>query len=148
MGGQREGDRLGAEGAAQAARGTLAGMESRKTSGNAPAPSGRSKMRPFIVAWGVAVVALWPAIPRMFAAFLLAFLLVNALWQHAELKRACAMAFALTGLLAIVGEVALGTADYVSVPVLWLVDALGAVIGVLVAYTALPPIDRAINRLG
>ena len=38
--------------------------------------------------------------------------------------------------------------DYVSVPVLWLVDALGAVIGVLVAYTALPPIDRAINRLG
>lgn len=156
MGGQREGDRLGAEGAAQAARGTLAGMESRKTSGNAPAPSGRSKMRPLIVArrwavavaWGVAVVALWPAIPRMFAAFLLAFLLVNALWQHAELKRACAMAFALTGLLAIVGEVALGTADYVSVPVLWLVDALGAVIGVLVAYTALPPIDRAINRLG
>ena len=91
MGEQREGDRLGAEGAAQAARGTLAGMESRKTSGNAPAPSGRSKMRPFIVAgrwavavaWGVAVVALWPAIPRMFAAFLLAFLLVNALWQHA-----------------------------------------------------------------
>ena len=141
--------------AAQAARGTLAGMESRKTSGNA-APSGRSKMRPLIVAgrwavavaWGVAVVALWPAIPRMFAAFLLAFLLVNALWQHAELKRACAMAFAFTGLLAIVGEVALGTADYVSVPVLWLVDALGAVIGVLVAYTALPPIDRAINRLG
>ena len=49
---------------------------------------------------------------------------------------------------AIAGEVALGTADYVSVPVLWLVDALGAVIGVLVAYTALPPIDRAINRLG
>ena len=57
------------------------------------------------------------------------------------------MAFALTGLLAIVGEVALGTADFESVPVLWLVDALGAVIGVLVAYTALPPIDRALNRL-
>ena len=130
-------------------------MESRKTSGNAPAPSDRSKLRPFVVAglwaadvaWGAAVVVFWPAIPRMFAAFLLAFLLVNALWQHAELKRACAMAFALTGLLAIVGEVALGTADFESVPVLWLVDALGAVIGVLVAYTALPSIDRALNRL-
>lgn len=154
MGSQRERDRLGAGGSALEVRGTLAGMESRKTSGNAPAPSDRSKLRPFVagrwaaaVAWGAAVVVFWPAIPRMFAAFLLAFLLVNALWQHAELKRACAMAFALTGLLAIVGEVALGTADFESVPVLWLVDALGAVIGVLAAYTALPPIDRALNRL-
>lgn len=155
MGSQRERDRLGAGGSALEVRGTLAGMESRKTSGNAPAPSDRSKLRPFVVAgrwaaavaWGAAVVVFWPAIPRMFAAFLLAFLLVNALWQHAELKRACAMAFALTGLLAIVGEVALGTADFESVPVLWLVDALGAVIGVLVAYTALPSIDRALNRL-
>ena len=131
-------------------------METRNTSGGGPASPGYSKARPLIiaarwaaaVAWAVAVVALWPAIPRMFAAFLLSFLLVNALWQHAELKRACAMAFALTGLLAIVGEVALGTADFVSVPVLWLVDALGAVIGVLVAYVALPPIDRALNRRG
>ncbi len=42
-------------------------------------------------------------------------------------------------------EFALGTADFESVPVLWLVDALGAVIRVLAAYTALPPIDRALN---
>ena len=49
MGSQRERDRLGAGGSALEVRGTLAGMESRKTSGNAPAPSDRSKLRPMIL---------------------------------------------------------------------------------------------------
>ncbi len=95
--------------------------------------------------WAGAVVVLWPAIPRLFATFLLTFLLTNALWQHVPLKRACIMAFALTGLAAIIGELALGTSDFAAVPVLWLVDALGALIGALVSYIAMPLVDRVFN---
>ena len=80
-----------------------------------------------------------------FATFLLTFLLTNALWQHVPLKRACIMAFALTGLAAIIGELALGTSDFAAVPVLWLVDALGALIGALVSYIAMPLVDRVFN---
>lgn len=131
-------------------------MDTRKTPENRPSlDTGRAKLRPVLVAvrwglaiaWTVAVVVLWPAIPRMFAAFLLAFLLANALWQHVPLKRACVMAFALTGFVAIVGELALGTSDFAAVPVLWLVDALGALIGAVVAYLAMPSIDRMFNPL-
>lgn len=129
-------------------------MDTRRTPESADSgAAARRKLRPALVAlrwglaiaWAVAVVALWPAVPRMFAAFLLAFLLANALWQHVPLKRACIMAFALAGLLAIIGELALGTADFAAVPMLWLVDALGAVIGALVAYIAMPLVDRILN---
>ncbi|WP_080797421.1 hypothetical protein [Arabiibacter massiliensis] len=129
-------------------------MDTRRTSENRSSVA-RSKLRPALVAvrwglaiaWAAAVVVLWPSIPRMFAAFLLTFLLANALWQHVPLKRACVMAFALTGLAAVVGELALGTADFAAVPVLWLVDALGALIGALVAYLAMPLVDRTLNPL-
>lgn len=131
-------------------------MDTRRTPENRPSPvTDRTRLRPALVAvrwglaiaWAVAVVALWPAIPRVFAAFLLAFLLANALWQHVPLKRACVMAFALTGFAAIVGELALGTSDFVAVPVLWLADALGALIGAVVAYLAMPIVDRTLNPL-
>ena len=131
-------------------------MDTRRTPEKHPSPNAdRAKLRPVLVAvrwglaiaWAVAVVALWPSIPRIFAAFLLAFLLANALWQHVPLKRACVMAFALAGFAAIIGELALGTSDFAAVPVLWLVDALGALIGAVVAYLAMPFVDRTFNPL-
>ena len=57
------------------------------------------------------------------------------------------MAFALAGFAAIIGELALGTSDFAAVPVLWLVDALGALIGAVVAYLAMPFVDRTFNPL-
>ena len=98
-----------------------------------------------LVAAGVVAIALGfaTASPAVrFAAFAgLSFLLANALWQHAPLSRACVAAAAIAILFG--AAVALYRLFAWGMGLdSWLPDALGAVIGALVAYPALKRIDR------
>ncbi|MBX9034294.1 Tat pathway signal protein [Gordonibacter massiliensis (ex Traore et al. 2017)] len=127
-------------------------IEQRHDSRSAGHPAKPSTARRFIVlgrwalvAAGIVAIALGFAAASpvvRFAAFAgLSFLLANALWQHMPLSQACAAAAA----IAIVFGAAVALYRLFAWGMgleSWLPDALGAVVGALVAYPALKRIDR------
>lgn len=74
------------------------------------------------------------AVSQSLASAGLAFLLVNALWQHMPLKRAC-----LVGAIAACGLNLLALS-----PISWPAIVIGSVAGVLVGYPVIQRIDRLI----
>lgn len=127
-------------------------IEQRHDSRSAGHPAKPSTARRFIVlgrwalvAAGIVAIALGFAAASpvvRFAAFAgLSFLLANALWQHMPLSQACAAAAA----IAIVFGAAVALYRLFAWGMgleSWLPDALGAVVGALVAYPALKRIDH------
>lgn len=105
-----------------------------------------------LIGAGVAIFLMLTGDPgivgRFFGFLLLAALLVNALWQHMPLARACWSAFAVAGLLAIALELfrGSGTMQLASI-VVWLFDAGGAALGATLAYLVMPKVDAATKRL-
>lgn len=73
---------------------------------------------------------------------ILSFLLVNALWQHMPLKKACLVAIACASIYGITDEFhQYFIPERMSDPVDWVVDTLGAALGSAVAYPLIQRID-------
>lgn len=79
--------------------------------------------------------------------FMLSFLLVNALWQHMSLKRACVVAIVCSSLFGITDEFhQYFVPERMCDPFDWMVDTVAATVGALVARPVLTRVDASISK--
>ncbi|MEG0375052.1 MAG: VanZ family protein [Raoultibacter sp.] len=84
---------------------------------------------------------------HFFEYFILSFLLVNALWQHMSLKRACVVAIVCSSLFGITDELhQYFVPGRMCDPLDWAVDTIAATVGAIVARPVLKRVDAAISR--
>lgn len=106
-----------------------------------------------VAAWIAVVFLVGPSLPIPMPAVSvigfagLSFVLVNALWQHMSLKASCVVAAILAGVIGVVGEavVYLATGQEI-VAFSWLTNAIGAILGALIAYPVIQKVDALMHR--
>ncbi len=107
-----------------------------------------------VVAWVPALFFLAPnlSVPAPIVSVVgfagLSFILVNALWQHMPLKSSCITAAVLAGIIGVPWEavVFIVTGQEAEVS-LWLTNAIGAIVGAVVAYPVMQKIDALTRKV-